>query len=640
MNNIIPLHIWVNHAPWLVSAPATGWSCHHHQSSSKGHYLWGNLFMMKTQRSFVTGIAFFLFALTASGQRAPISFHISPERQSQSFHVVMEVRDSKQDTVLLKIPSWTPGYYQLLHFGKNISGVRAHSSNGSPLPVLPDSANRWKVIGSERKSFTVEYHVTATRAFVATPYLDSTRGYISPPGVFMYVNGSIDIPATISIDLPKGWKAATGLEPGKKSNEFTAPDFDILYDSPILMGPLEELPSFTVQGVPHYFVGYNLGEFDRQEFVNDLKQIVETSVKIIGDIPYRHYTFLAIGPGPGGIEHLNSTTFGFSGSSLNTPAGKRRMYSFLAHEYFHHYNVKRIRPIELGPFDYDRENRTNMLWVSEGITVYYDLLITRRAGLMTTEELLESYRGRLLGYENKPGRLYQSATEASYNTWSEGPFGRSNDEINKTISVYDKGAILGLLLDFNIRHETNNEKSLDDVMRALYNEFYLEKQRGFKEGEFREVCERVAGTELSEVFSYASTTREIDYRKYFAYAGLDIDSEPRPLDGGWLGITTRMRNDSLYISDVDMESPAWEAGLRRQMMVLQVDHEPAKGLTPVLKDRTQGERVSLRVSHKGDVQEMSLPLGTKVEASFVIKPMANPAALQRRIFEDWLKDRR
>jgi len=215
------------------------------------------------------------------------------------------------------------------------------------------------------------------------------------------------------------------------------------------------------------------------------------------------------------------------------------MYTFLAHEYFHHYNVKRIRPVELGPFDYDKENRTNMLWVSEGITVYYDILIARRAGLLTDEDLFKGFHGRLLGFENKPGRLYQSATQASYNTWSDGPFGRSDDEVNKTVSVYDKGAILGLMLDFKIRHETQNKKSLDDVMRTLYKDYYLKKKRGFTENEFQTTCEKIAGTKLTELFEYASTVKIPDYKKYFSYGGLDIDINPKQVPGAWLGISVR-----------------------------------------------------------------------------------------------------
>src|SRR6201999_1604588 len=171
-------------------------------------------------------------------------------------------------------------------------------------------------------------------------------------------------------------------------------------------GELEVLPSFMVRGVPHYFVSYRPGEFDKVQFMQDLKKIVEQGVAVIGEIPYHHYTFLAIGPGRGGIEHLNSTTIGFSGDGLQTPEGRQQMLTFIAHEYFHHYNVKRIRPIALGPFDYQRENRTDQLWVSEGLTVYYEYMLVRRAGLMTADDLLKRFQSDIATYENKPRHLY------------------------------------------------------------------------------------------------------------------------------------------------------------------------------------------------------------------------------------------
>jgi predicted metalloprotease with PDZ domain len=302
---------------------------------------------------------------------------------------------------------------------------------------------------------------------------------------------------------------------------FKAADFDVLYDSPILMGELEELPSFTVRGVPHYFVGYRMGEFDRVRFMGELKKIVEVAVEMVGDIPYRHYTFLGMGPGRGGIEHLNSAAVPFSGSQLATDGGRKRVFNFLAHEYFHHYNVKRIRPIALGPFDYQGPNRTRELWVSEGLSVYYEYMLVLRAGLMQDSDLLRSLRGNIAAYENKPGHLRQSLAQASWDTWNDGPLGGSPDS---TISFYDKGPAVGLLLDLAIRQASGNRRSLDDVMRRLYKEFYQGKRRGWTDGEFRKVCETVAGEPLPEIFEYVYTVKEPDYAKYLAYGGFGIDS--------------------------------------------------------------------------------------------------------------------
>lgn len=578
-------------------------------------------------------ISILLFACWVSCTAAnlklsPVTFRVTPDLAQRAFHVVMDVEGLQGDTLFLKMPAWTPGYYQLLHFADNVSGFIAVDAKGKSLPISRSGRNGWKLVRGKSTSVRITYDVSAKRTFVATPFVTDDRAYISPPGVFLYLAGELNRPANLFIELPPAWKSATGLESVGQA-QYTAPDFDVLYDSPILMGELEELPSFDVRGIRHRFIGYKPGNFDRVEFMNNLKRIVEASVNLMNDIPYPEYTFLAIGPGPGGIEHLNSTSFGFSGESLQTRDGSIRMYAFLAHEYFHHYNVKRIRPIELGPFDYDQENRTNLLWVSEGFTVYYDLLLTLRAGLMTQEEFFQGISSRIAAYENKPGKNFQSATQASYNTWSDGPFGRTDDEVNKTVSVYDKGAALGLLLDLAIRKVTGNRKSLDDVMRSLYKDFYKAKRRGFTESEFRMVAERVAGTSLAEVFNYASSTLPVDYPKFFSMAGLDIDVQPRARNGGWLGIAARERNDSLVVASIDYESPAWRAGIRRGMTFA----TPRDRVEPLIATAMPGTSYTLCFRKLG---EITLILAVKEEASFAISPNPTATAPQRAIREAWL----
>lgn len=260
----------------------------------------------------------------------------------------------------------------------------------------------------------------------------------------------------------------------------------------------------------------------KTDFINKLQKISEAATNVIGDIPFKSYTYIAIGPGRGGIEHLNNTTVSFDGNELRNAEAINRMMNFLAHEYFHHYNVKRIRPLELGPFDYEKGSRTNLLWVSEGLSVYYEYLIVRRAGLSDQRTLLENFEHNINNVENDPGRHFQSLEQASYNTWKDGPFGTQGDEPGKSISYYEKGPVVGLLLDFAIRNATNNSNSLDDVMRFVYWKYYKDLGRGFSDAEFQQACEETAGVPLTELFEYVNTTRELDYSKYLAYAGLKL----------------------------------------------------------------------------------------------------------------------
>jgi predicted metalloprotease with PDZ domain len=449
------------------------------------------------------------------------------EPANHLYHVTLLCNGLEGDTIDFKMPRWMPGYYQIMEYSDGVKNFSANNANGRNVPVIKPDKNTWRIVPGKNTSFSISYDVYSDKKFVASNYLDTTHGYIVTAATFMYIDGHLDIPVNLKIVPFIGWKdITTGLDRviGRIS-EYTAPDFDILYDCPILIGNLEKLPSFDINGVVHYFMAYNPGSFNRDIFISSLKKTVMTAIDIMGDIPYSNYTFIGIGPGYGGIEHLNNTTVSFSGNGLEKPGAMIRMLKFLGHEYFHNYNVKRIRPYELGPFDYDRENRTNLLWVSEGLSVYYEYLIVKRAGLMNDDELMASIESNINTIENDAGRQYQSLSQASYETWDDGPFGNKPGSTDKSISYYEKGPLIGMILDFSIRNATENRNSLDDVMRFLYQHYYKKLHRGFTDAEFQQACQEIAGISLSREFEYVYTTKEIDYLTYLSYAGLKISEE-------------------------------------------------------------------------------------------------------------------
>lgn len=457
-------------------------------------------------------------------QPLTLTYEISiPDAPSHYCHVELEIEGWDQDTIYLKMPKWMPGYYQLMHYATFVEHVSASDRKGNNITPEKINENTWRLSGVQNKSITFRYDVKADKKFVANNFIDATHAYLVTTGTFMYIDGYLNTPVSVKV-IAKQWsKIATGLEQVTgKTDEFIAPDFDVLYDCPILIGDLEELSSFKVKELDHRFIGYDIGDFDRELFMENLKKVVTTASDIIGDIPYEQYTFIAIGKGRGGIEHLNNTTVSFNGDNLKTQEGMNQMMNFLAHEYFHHYNVKRIRPFELGPFDYDKGNNTNLLWVSEGLSVYYEYLIVKRAGLSDERTLLANFEDNITATENNPGRHYQSLAQSSYATWKEGPFGTQGNDPGKSISYYQKGPVVGLLLDFEIRHATQNKKSLDDVMRFLYWEYYKKMKRGFTDAEFQQACERVAEVNMSDFFAYVYTTKELDYNTYLKYAGLEL----------------------------------------------------------------------------------------------------------------------
>jgi predicted metalloprotease with PDZ domain len=578
----------------------------------------------------------------ASAQASRIRITVSMERPSMHyFHVQLRVEEPGSDAINVKMPAWTPGYYQIMDYARNVLNFRAEDDAGRPIGWQKTAKNTWRLQAGKAAAAIVNYDVYAFTLSEVDSYLDDERAFICPAGVFMHVAGRLRDPVTVVVQPYEGWReVSTGLDPvAGQTNTFTAKDFDVLYDCPILLGN-QEVIRFEVRGVPHVLAGNNLGDLDRANFVGDLSRMIESTAALMGEIPYTHYVFMVIGPGRGGLEHLNSTALTIGGSfARDTREGYIRWLAFVTHEYFHLFNVKRIRPIALGPFDYDRENYTHMLWVSEGFTVYYEDLILNRAGLLARTEFLERAGRNIARFENAPGHLFQSATESSFDTWIKF-FTHTPNLATTTISYYDKGAALGILLDLAIRHETGNRRSLDDVMRTLYREFYQEKQRGFTDAEFREVCEKTAGVPLPEIFDvYASTVKPVDYAKYLAYAGLDLDVSPAaPGEASW-GAATQDQDGVPVGSSVEWDSPAARAGVSVKDEVLAVDGARAtsRSISEAMRSHKPGDRLEVLISRRGTVRKLEVTLGPGTQRVFKITPAPNPTPLQSAILAGWLK---
>ena len=562
------------------------------------------------------------------------------------------------------MPQWSPGYYGIEDYARNVSNFHAIGVAGHELAWEKVTKNTWRVVAENAPVIVLEYDVFGNTSFAANNYLGEDRGYLLPSGLFMNLAGHLQHPVTVTIDPPPNWhEISTGLERVRLEGvngqrvTFIAQDFDVLYDSPILIGN-QELLEFEVKGVPHYVAIENVpAQVDRARMVADLKSIVTAATQLMGHVPYEHYTFLMMGSGRGGIEHSNSSSNQFDGTSLTTPAGYLRWLSFISHEYFHNFNVKRIRPLTLGPFDYDQENLTSMLWVSEGLSVYYQDLVLVRAGLMTRDQYLTNMARAIGTFENSSGRHYQSATESSLNTWNSSS-GVGGDR-NTTISYYDNGAMLGAMLDLKIRESSGNKRSLDDVMRGMYEKYYVQKRRGFTDAEFRAECESAAGTNLDELFSYASTSREVDYAKYFALAGLKLTAKSEVAPGGSIGLDARTEelppNElpvgrgraaapvlRLIVTDTAAGSTAARAGLQVGDRIADVDGVAATPvvLNTAINAKKPGETINLRIFRAEKEMTVEVEVAPNVKRTFELLSAEDTSPAQQEILNSWLRKAR
>ncbi|MBM3262193.1 MAG: M61 family metallopeptidase [candidate division Zixibacteria bacterium] len=574
-----------------------------------------------------------------------IQYRLSMEQpQKHYFTVVMTVKDLKKPFMDVVMPVWTPGSYLVREFSRNVQEFSATDAAGQALSVEKTAKNVWRVATRNLSSVVIRYRVYAYEISVRTSFLDDMHGYVNGAGMFMYVDGYLRTPVTLVINPPTGWGSiSTALEPAISTDEtfvFSAPDFDVLVDSPIEIGT-HPVYDFSVRGVPHQVALYGVGNYEADRLIADMKRIVETASGIFGDMPYPRYVFLVqlLQTGSGGLEHTNSTSLQYRRWGFKPESAYKRWLALVAHEYFHVWNVKRIRPLPLGPFDYTRENYTPLLWVAEGITTYYSPLILRRAGLNTPDEFLGWIGSQITDIQSKPGRLVQSVEQAGFDAWIK--YYRPNENSdNTTISYYNKGGMIGLILDLEIRWRTGGKKGLDDVLRTLYETYAKAKGRGFTPEEFRQTCEAVAGGTLAEIFdAYVSGVREIDYARYLAHAGLRLSTLPTDGQGSvYLGIRTRKDNGRTIVSHVISDSPAEEYGLNVNDELIAFDGIRVEDeYADRLAERKPSSFVTVTVARDGMLREIDVALGSPAGLTYQVQRIKNPAPEQKAVYENWMQ---
>lgn len=497
---------------------------------------------------------------------------VKPEDRSAYF-VEMRIANAP-DPSRLVIPDWAPGAYRLMQSGANIADVTAATEGGEPLSVSLDSEISWVVDPRGARRIVVRYS-TAIRdaAEWARPnnrwFLRGTSGMIDGPRTFLYLDGWTLTPSHVTFRLPAGWRIGTGLVPTTDPAVYWAPSYDVLIDSPVLVGQVVEY-RFPAGGVPHRaMVDLNGGRptYDERAFVDMLTRICETAIGVFGNAPYKDYTFLFAGAG-GGLEHLNSTTIGF-----NIPRMERDPTTHegvTAHEFFHTWNVKRIRPAELGPFDYTRPVRTVNLWVSEGVTDYYTHLILVRSGLDSAPDFVRKIESSVARHRNNPARLRVSPEQSSWTVWDDPA---TNGSLQ--ISYYLQGELLGFLLDLTIRDSTDNRKSLDDVMRHLFDRYAGE--RGFTSADLLGAILAETEIDLRGFWQhYVSGTAEIPWSDFLAAAGWQVEFEDVQQKDVRLGIAPPAVEGGRLRAVAVAGSAAERAGLRSGDALVRVNGRPVR----------------------------------------------------------------
>ena len=563
----------------------------------------------------------------------PIRYTLSfPAPQTHYVHVRAEVPAAGRDSVELSMAVWTPGSYLVREFSRHVESVTAESPGGIALRVEKTAKNRWRVATGGALMVIVSYRVYGREMSVRTNWIESDFAFVNGAPTFLTLAGEPRRSHEVSIVPASGWtRSITALEPAVRPkpdttapHTYCAPDYDTLVDSPILIGN-PELYEFSVDGVPHVLA--NAGDttfFDSSRVVKDLEAIVRAHKEFWGSFPYQRYVFInLLTEAGGGLEHARSSVLMASRWSTRTRKAHLRWLELASHELFHAWNVKRLRPIELGPFDYEREVFTPSLWVVEGITDYYGDVLVLRAGRSSAQEFLDSLSDKIEELQTTPGRAVRSVTQASMDAWIK-LYRPDENTPNTAISYYTKGAVVAFLLDAKIRRVTGGRRSLDEVMREAYGRYSA--TNGFTPDEFRTVTEHVAGIDLGAFWRTAiEGTEELDYSEALEVFGLQFrpaNGSPNGKPKAWIGATTKIDADRLIVAQVKRDTPAFGAGLNVDDEIVAIDQVRVRTdrLDERLEQYTPGDRISLLVARRDRLLSLNVVLGAEPPRTWRLEP--------------------
>jgi predicted metalloprotease with PDZ domain len=536
---------------------------------------------------------------------------------------------------------WTPGSYLVREYARHVENMAAHAG-GKPAAIEKTSKNRWRVTTGGAAAVTVNYRVYGREMTVRTNWIESAFAMLNGAPTFISLAGELSRSHEVRFELPPSWKgSATALMPiAGQGHAYRAEDFDTLVDSPIILGnPVQR--EFTEGGKRHVVVFEGDHAFwDVDRATGDTQKIVQAGGQVFaGRFDYPHYYALnMIVETGGGLEHKNSFLVMANRFTMRTRRSYLGYLSLVAHEHIHAWIVKRLRPVELGPFDYENENYTKALWIAEGFTDYYAGLLVKRPGISTRDEFFEELSGHIEAVQSTPGRLVTSAAMSSFDTWIK-QYRPDENTPNTTINYYPKGAVIAFLLDARIRKATNGARSLDDAMRLAYERYSGAK--GFTLEQFYQTMSEAAGADLRSWFARtAESVEELDYSEALEWFGLRF----RPVDPrtarAWLGASTRSDGGRLVVSQVRRETPAHAAGLNVDDEILAIDdvRVRADGLTARLDQYRPGDKVSVLVARRDRLIRFDVTLGSEPGRAWRLEMSPSATDEQKKRLTAWIGD--
>ncbi|MDZ7267425.1 MAG: PDZ domain-containing protein [candidate division KSB1 bacterium] len=579
------------------------------------------------------------------------------DRRHHFLDLTITIEDFAERVLEFAMPAWSPGRYVIYDFAKNVSQVRAADEHGNPLAVERLDKQTWRLHKGKARRCELRYRVFANTLSGTFSQANEEHVHLSGASVFMYAVNYKHLPIMLVMPPPADWQVATGLSRAAAANTYFAPNYDILIDCPVEMGNFQQR-EFELYGKKHFVVVHNDGRGQNLEpLVRDLQAIVRTAERILRrGLPYEQYWFLChfaphLTTGDG-MEHLNTAQLIVTSELADMTANAadhnyERLLLLAAHEFFHTWNVKRIRPAGLGPFDYSREVYSRNLWIAEGLTSYYAPLILKRMGFYTEREFLARLAAEIAAFEQHPGARQESAETTSMLTWLflRTPIPLDDTRVKQHFtSYYNHGAVLGMLLDLEIRQRSNNRRSLDDVLATLYDRFfvcppesYYLQGKGYTAADFQQVVEEMAGVSLDDFFAaFVRGTQAVDYNRFLQHAGLQLKvlEHSRPADVGlaW------QAGGELVVAEVTLGSVADQAGLERGDKILAVNQREAFAANweDLFAELASGAPVKFLFERRGRLREAATTYRPGRGFTYEIVPLVSATSSARELKDKWL----
>ena len=571
-------------------------------------------------------------------------YRVSMTEPHSHLFEVEAVLDAPGPSPVLALPVWTPGSYLVREFARHLEGIEADDGAGARLPVVRIDKHRFRVDAGGAARVRVRYRVYANDPTVRTSHLDGAHGYWNGANLFLYAEGRVEEPVELAVVPPPGWRVSTALEGGPL--RFTARDYHELCDSPVEVGT-HALATFEALGKRHEVAIAGRGHLDVARFAADLKAIVEHLAGLMGGLPYERYLFIVhlSDRRRGGLEHERSTTLDVGRTAFFPREAYEETLALAAHEFLHLWNVKRLRPAALRPYDYSREQYTRLLWWFEGVTSYYDRLTLVRAGLSDARGYLKHLGEQWTALGRQPGAAKMSLEEASLTAWVK-YYRPDENSPNSSVSYYLKGELVALCLDLALRRAGG---SLDDLLRTLHSRYAA---AGLPEDGVERAVAEVMGEGAARLFfdRFVRGTEPVEagledvglrMERRTAQSLDDKGGTPPRRNGddirfGWLGAEVPA-GPRLTVRTVREGGPAWRAGLYAEDEILaesgfRVDRA---ALWDRMRQLGPGGTLKLTVFRRDELVEVAVALGQPPAEVAWLEPVEAPSPAQQAAFRAW-----